>query len=126
MTGADKIRFKRVVSMASCAGLRDSNVSRTRRQTTGWQHLIRTPGTVITAQVMRASLHGLIKGVRNLIFRIPLSLYLPPRIIIQFIFHYTFKPIFLNAPFIFFRLFSFSPDHLSRPPAALRVLLFYS
>src|SRR5262249_19614270 len=54
----DKIRFNRVVSIASCAGLRAWSVSRTRRQTTGWEHLMRTPGTVRTAQAMRASLHA--------------------------------------------------------------------
>ena len=58
MTGVDKIRFNRVVSIASCAGLRAWSVSRTRRQTTGWEHLMRTPGTVRTAQVMRISLHA--------------------------------------------------------------------
>ena len=31
---------------------------RTRRQTTGWEHVMRTPGTVRTAQAMRVSLHA--------------------------------------------------------------------
>ena len=37
MTGVDKIRFNRVVSIASCAGLRAWSASRTRRQKTGWR-----------------------------------------------------------------------------------------
>ena len=36
MTGVDKVRFSRVVSIASCAGLRAWSASRARRQTTGW------------------------------------------------------------------------------------------
>jgi len=58
MTGVDKIRFNRVVSIASCAGLRAWSVSRTHGQMTERDSVMRTPGTVRTAQAMRASLHA--------------------------------------------------------------------
>src|SRR5437762_1079565 len=60
MRGVDKVKFNRVVSIASCAGLRALNAFRTRRQTTGGEENWRkaTPGTVRTAQAMRASLHA--------------------------------------------------------------------
>ena len=58
MTGADNVRFNRVVSIASCAGLRAWNVSLALRQTTGGFNLTHTPGAVRTAQAMRASLHA--------------------------------------------------------------------
>ena len=58
MRGVDRIRFSRVVSIASHAGLRAWSVSRARRQTTGSSHLMRTRGKPRMAPAMRASLHA--------------------------------------------------------------------